>query len=145
MVRLTNYTDYSLRVLIYLGTKGKGTKATITEITEAYGVSRNHLTKVIHQLGKHGFIETIQGRGGGIVLNKDPQEIVVGDVVRQMEEDFYLVECFNREINTCILSPICGLQGMLREALNAYLSVLDKYTLADIIVDQDAYKRLLKL
>src|SRR5690625_2821394 len=98
-VRLTNYTDYALRVLIYLATKGKDEKATITEITEAYNISRNHLMKVIHQLGQIGVIKTIRGRGGGMYLNKEPNEITIGSIVRETEEDFHLVECFNAKIN----------------------------------------------
>src|SRR5690625_5903130 len=95
-MKLTNYTDYSLRVLLYLAVKGSESKSTITEITEAYQISRNHLTKVIHQLGQIGLIETTRGRGGGIVLAKRPSDIIIGDVVRETEEDFRMVECFSR-------------------------------------------------
>lgn len=144
-MRLTNYTDYALRVLIYLAVKGQGEKSTITEITDTYGISRNHLTKVIHQLGQIGVIETIRGRGGGIVLHKDPKDITVGSVVRETEEDFHLVECFNQETNQCIITPVCGLKGMLHEALTAYLNVLDKYTIADIIDKPAMYREIFKM
>jgi len=141
-MRLTNYTDYSLRVLIYLASKGKGEKATITEIAEAYGVSRNHLTKVIHQLGKMGVIKTIRGRGGGMVLYKDPRDIIIGEVVRETEEDFYLVECFDRQRNQCVITPTCELKSVFHEALVAYLDVLDSYTLADIVTRPVLYNNL---
>src|SRR5690625_3035720 len=97
-MKLTNYTDYSLRVLIYLAIKGPETKSTITEITEAYQISRNHLTKVIHQLGQIGVITTTRGRGGGITLAQNPKEVTIGSIVRETEENFHMVECFNSEI-----------------------------------------------
>lgn len=143
-MRLTNYTDYSLRVLIYLASKPGVDKSTITEITNAYQISRNHLTKVIHQLGQIGLIETTRGRGGGITLAKAPREIKIGDVVRETEEDFRLVECFGPD-NKCVITPVCGLRHMLHEALQAYLGVLDKYTLADIVRDPELYRSLLKV
>src|SRR5690625_51244 len=114
-MRLTNYTDYSLRVLIYLAAKEKGEKSTITEITNAYQISRNHLTKVIHQLGQIGVIKTIRGRGGGIMLNKSPSDITIGSIVKETEEDFYMVECFRKGADHCVLTPICGLRGILGE------------------------------
>ncbi len=144
-MKLTNYTDYSLRVLIYLAVKDNDEKSTITEITEAYQISRNHLTKVIHQLGQIGVIQTTRGRGGGITLAKSPDKIVIGDVVRETEEDFHMVECFNKENNTCVLTPICGLKNILNEALNAYLAVLDQYTIADIVKEPELYRGLLNL
>lgn len=143
-MRLTNYTDYSLRVLIYLAAKGTQDKATITEITEAYQISRNHLTKVIHQLGQIGLIETTRGRGGGIVLAKKSKDIVIGEVVRETEEDFRLVECFSPDGN-CIITPACSLRHVLHEALTAYLAVLDKYTLADIVKEPELYRALLDI
>lgn len=144
-MRLTNYTDYALRVLIYLAVKDSDEKSTITEITEAYNVSRNHLMKVIHQLGKIGVIETTRGRGGGIVLAKQPEEITIGSIVRETEEDFHMVECFNSATNHCVLSPVCGLRSVLGEALAAYLAVLDKYTIADIIDQPFMFRSLLQI
>lgn len=144
-MNLTNYTDYSLRVLIYLAVKDKNEKSTITEITEAYQISRNHLTKVIHQLGLIGAITTTRGRGGGIMLAKDPKEIGIGSIVRQTEESFHIVECFDKENNKCVLTPICGLRHVLHEALTAYLDVLDKYTLADIVKEPNLYRALLNI
>ncbi|MFC4713216.1 RrF2 family transcriptional regulator [Planococcus dechangensis] len=143
-MRLTMYTDYSLRVLIYLGTKDNGKLTTIQEISDAYHISKNHLMKVTFELGKAGFIETVRGRGGGIRLADRPENINVGAVVRQMEEDFHLVECFNPEGNTCPISPICGLRGVLGKALNAYLAVLDEYTLQDLLFNKEGLRDLLR-
>lgn len=138
------YTDYSLRVLIYLGTKEDGKLTTIQEISDAYHISKNHLMKVTFELGKAGFIETVRGRGGGIRLADRPENINVGTVVRRMEEDFHLVECFSSKTNTCPISPICGLRGVLGKALHAYLAVLDEYNLQDLLFNKDALRELLR-
>lgn len=138
------YTDYSLRVLIYLGTKEDGKLTTIQEISDAYHISKNHLMKVTFELGKAGFIETVRGRGGGIRLADRPENINVGAVVRKMEEDFHLVECFSSETNTCPISPICGLRGVLGRALHAYLSVLDEYNLQDLLFNKEGLRDLLR-
>lgn len=135
-MRLTNYTDYSLRVLIYLATQPPDKLSTIKEIAEIYDISKNHLMKVTHDLGKLGVIETIRGRNGGIRLAHDPSLINIGEIVRKTEEDFHIVECFNNEQNQCIISPVCGLKHVLNKALNAYLQVLDEYTLKDLIKNQ---------
>ncbi|MDQ0270462.1 RrF2 family transcriptional regulator [Cytobacillus purgationiresistens] len=138
-MRLTNYTDYSLRVLIYLSTTTDTSKlSNIKEIAHAYGISKNHLMKVIYQLGKNGYIETIRGRNGGIRLALDPSQINIGEVVRKTEEDFHLVECFDPENNHCVISPVCGLRHVLNSALQAYLSVLDEVTLDDISKNRPA-------
>lgn len=142
-MRLTNYTDYSLRVLIYLASKPLDELSNITEIAEAYGISRNHLSKVIHELGRFGFIHTIRGRGGGIKLAVPPEEINIGIVVRQIEDDFKLVECFSDGPSNCVISPVCGLRHVLNRALTAYLTVLDGYTLADIVRNPLEYQKLL--
>ena len=142
-LRLTNYTDFSLRVLIYLATKDSDKLSTISEIANAYGISRNHLMKVIHELGKMGVIDTIRGRGGGIRLALPPNQINIGAIVRQTEDDFNLVECFGDGPNNCVISPVCGLKHALHRALAAYLSVLDEYTVADLIGDPHRYKMLL--
>ena len=142
-MRLTLYTDYSLRVLIYLGTKPEGERSTVQEISYAFHISKNHLTKVVHELGKAGYIETIRGRGGGIQLKVPPEDIIIGDVVRQTEDDFQLVECFNKESNACVIAPACRLKGVLQEALDAYLKILDKYTIEDFIQNKDELSVLL--
>lgn len=141
-VRLTVYTDYSLRTLMYLGVRGKDHLATIQEIADAYQISKNHLMKVTYDLGQLGYIETIRGRGGGIRLAFEPEQINIGEVVRKTEDDFHLVECFNPENNLCKISPECRLKFALQEALNAYLAVLDTYTLADVLVSTDVLKEL---
>ncbi|MEI7026360.1 RrF2 family transcriptional regulator [Paenibacillus sp. y28] len=142
-MRLTYYTDYSLRVLIYLATAGTGRLVQMKEIADAYGISKNHLMKVIYELGKTGWIETIRGRGGGIRLGMKAEEINIGTVVRRTEEDFYMVECFHDGKNACILSPVCQLKHTLQEALEAYFRVLDGYTLADLTHNQRQLSLLL--
>jgi Rrf2 family nitric oxide-sensitive transcriptional repressor len=143
-MRLTNYTDYSLRVLIYLASKEKGELSNIKEIAEAYTISKNHLMKVTYELGKMKVIETVRGRGGGIRLALSPEEINIGAIVRQTEDDFNLVECFDPERNMCAISPACKLKGVLHKALKAYLEVLDGYTLADLVQNKAMLSELLK-
>lgn len=129
-MRLTSYSDYSLRVLIYLATHDQSKLSNIKEISEVYQLSKNHLMKIVHNLGKLGYIETIRGRNGGFRLAKSPSEINVGELVRRTEEDFYLVECF-KDHDNCVISPICSLKFVLNNALDAFLQVLDQYTIAD--------------
>lgn len=136
-MRLTMYTDFSLRVLMYVGSKERSQLSTIQEISTAYGISKNHLMKVTYELGKHGYIETVRGRGGGIRLAHDPININVGEIVKKMEDDFYLVECFNCASNRCVITPVCKLRNVLHQALTAYLSVLDAYTLQDLLVNKE--------
>ncbi|MDQ0481521.1 Rrf2 family transcriptional regulator [Guptibacillus hwajinpoensis] len=142
-MRLTNYTDYSLRMLIYLGSMKNGKLASIQEIANAYQISKNHLMKVAHELGKKGYIETIRGRNGGLRLAHLPEEINIGEVVRSTEEDFNLVECFDKENNTCVISPACRLKHVLHNALSAYFEVLDGYQLSDLIVNDTTLMNLL--
>ncbi|MGR6116064.1 Rrf2 family transcriptional regulator [Aeribacillus composti] len=141
-MRLTNYTDYSLRVLIYIGTKNREELSNIKEIADVYGISKNHLMKVIYQLGKNGYIETIRGRNGGFRLARPASEINIGDVVRKTEEDFHLVECFNEKNSECVITSACRLRHVFQQALQAYLQVLDQYTLADLIINQNELKHL---
>ena len=142
-VRLTNYTDYSLRVLIYLSSKKDQELSNIKEIADTYQISKNHLMKVIYELGKLGYIETVRGRGGGVRLARSPEDINIGEIVRKMEEDFYLVECFDAGKNACVISPACQLKRILNEALEAYFQVLDRYTLADLTRNHDQLAALL--
>ena len=129
-MRLTAYTDYSLRVLIYLALN-KDRSVTVREIAESYNISRFHLMKVVQQLTNESFIEALRGRSGGLRLAVKPEDIVIGDVVRHMEEEFKIVECFGDKPQ-CIISPACRLKGVLNEALQAFLGVLDSYTLKDL-------------
>ncbi|MFV8829974.1 Rrf2 family transcriptional regulator [Alkalihalobacterium sp. APHAB7] len=141
-MQLTTYTDYSLRVLLYLGTLSDDKLASIKEISSAYGISNNHLSKIVFELGKLGLIETIRGRNGGIKLAKSPSEINIGSVVRQTE-DLEVVECFDAERNMCMISSGCRLKHVLNEAMKAYLQVLDQYTLEDMLVNKDFLRSLL--
>jgi Rrf2 family transcriptional regulator, nitric oxide-sensitive transcriptional repressor len=143
-MRLTDYTDYSLRTLMYLGTHRENL-VTIQDIADAYGISKSHLMKVVHQLGLAGLVETIRGRSGGLRLGKEPEEINIGDVVRGTEPDFMMVECFSRETNECILSPSCELQDVLRRATKAYLEVLSGVTLADLLRNSGSLRRLARV
>lgn len=133
-MRLTQWTDYTLRVLMYCAaTQGREQPVTITEVAEGYGISRSHLMKIVQELAAQGLLETTRGRGGGMRLMKAPAEINLGAVVRQTETDFHLVECFDPNVNQCRLSGNCRLKGVLGDAINAYLAVLDGVTLADLV------------
>lgn len=142
-MQLTAYTDYSLRVLMYLAVHEDGL-STIAEMASVYGISKNHLMKIVHQLGQEGFIETVRGRGGGLRLGQPPKRVKLGDVVRQMEPHFNIVECLDPATNHCPITPACGLSRVLVEAREAFLAVLDRYTLADIIQEKDALTQLLQ-
>lgn len=131
-MQLTLYTDYSLRVLVYLGLKGEEL-STISEIARHYGISRNHLVKVVHNLANHGFIQTSRGKGGGMRLGRRPEEVNIGAVVRHTEGNFNLVECFDAKSSGCPITPICKLKGALSRAVKSFLSVLDGYSLADVL------------
>ncbi len=133
-MRLTTYTDYALRTLMYLALKRDGL-ATIADIAEAYGISGNHLMKVVHQLGVAGDIETVRGRQGGMRLARRPEEINIGKLVRRMEPDLQMAPCFGNP-GICPITPTCVLQQAMDEALHAFLAVLDNYTLADLVGPQ---------
>ncbi|MEO8714930.1 MAG: Rrf2 family transcriptional regulator [Acetobacteraceae bacterium] len=130
-MRLTAYTDYSIRVLMYLAVR-REQQATIAEIAAAYGISETHLIKVVHQLGIAGDVQTVRGRNGGIRLARPTGAINLGAVVRRTEADLHLVPCFDAP-ETCPIAPACTLQNVLHEALDAFLGVLDRYTLADLM------------
>lgn len=130
-MRLTEFTDYTLRVLMYCAANPERL-ITIAEVAERHAVSKNHLMKVVNELSRQGMLETTRGRGGGLRLLLNPADIRVGDVVRNCETDFRLVECFDSSSNTCTLTPTCRLKGVLNAALLAYFQTLDAATLADI-------------
>jgi len=130
-MRLTTYSDYSLRLLMYAAVRDDDL-VTIQEVADTYGISKNHLMKVVVRLGRHGFLETVRGRSGGLRLARRPDKIGLGDVIRITEEDFTMVECFNPKTDSCAITRPCRLRGILRKALNAYLAVLDEFTLADL-------------
>ena len=131
-MRLTAYTDYTLRTLMFLGLN-RDRLVTIQEIAELHGISKNHLMKVVHQLGITGMVETVRGRNGGLKLNAEPADINIGVVVRNTETDFFMAECFDRASNSCVYAPSCVLKGVLGAATAAYLQVLDGATLEDLI------------
>ncbi|MDP8245704.1 MAG: Rrf2 family transcriptional regulator [Candidatus Hinthialibacter antarcticus] len=143
-MNLTRFTDYSLRVLLYLALR-PNQRISISEITEFYGVSKDHLVKVVNKLGALGYIQTTRGRNGGIELAKPLNQITVGEVARQMEPHFHLVECFEPQKNHCTVTSVCHLKFILAEALEAFLSVLDRYTMENLVVDQDLAKNLLQI
>ena len=142
-MRLTVYTDYALRVLMYLAVHAEP-KPTIGQIAKAYGVSRNHLMKVTYELGLAGFIETVRGNRGGLRLKRPAAEIGLGEVIRHTEPDLNLVPCFAQTgPNCCAISPACRLRGALNQARSAFMAVLDSYTLADLVENGEALRTLL--
>ncbi len=130
-MRLTLYTDYSLRVLLYLA-KNKDKTVTISELADYYKISRNHLVKVVHELGLSGYILTARGKRGGIRLARTADEIVIGEVIRHTEPDFDLLECLNPDADQCVITNTCRLKSVLFTARGNFLGELDKYTLADL-------------
>jgi Rrf2 family transcriptional regulator, nitric oxide-sensitive transcriptional repressor len=140
-MRLTTFTDYSLRVLIYLAAD-PDRRATIAQIAQAFDISENHLMKVVHFLGKGGWLRNLRGRGGGLELAQLPQEIRLGDVVRAAESNLP-AECFDRDSNRCAITPVCRLKGVLSEASAAFYAVLDAYTLDQITHNRRALAKIL--
>jgi Rrf2 family nitric oxide-sensitive transcriptional repressor len=143
-LRLTVYTDYAMRVLMYLALKEDGL-ATISEIAKSYAISKNHLMKVVHQLGVAGYVETVRGRGGGLRLAKPSAAISLGDVVRGTEPDFAIVSCFKPFDEPCTIRPSCVLKSAFEQARDAFLEVLDGYTLQDLIEPRGRLMRLLDI
>jgi len=131
-LNLTLHTDYSLRILLYLAEHTDRAVAT-REISEAYGVSRNHLVRVVETLQAHGFVNATAGRFGGVTLARDPAEINIGEVVRRTEPNFRIVECFDTAQNTCRIVAACSLRGVLEQALESFFATLERYTLADLV------------
>lgn len=131
-MQLSLHADYSLRALLYLATHPDRV-ITTQEVSDAYGISKHHLVRVVQTLAEHGYVKIHAGRSGGITLNREPQQIRLGEVVRFAEPNMRLVECFDRETNTCRIAPACALKGMLKEALDAFIASLNRYTLNDIL------------
>jgi Rrf2 family nitric oxide-sensitive transcriptional repressor len=133
-MRLTDYTDYSLRVLLYLAVRGDGL-STIQDISQAYGISKNHLMKVVQQLAERGWIETVRGRNGGLRFAEQSRALTVGEVVRVMENDFALVACLPDQHGahrSCVIMPACRLREALDAAGKAFLTELDRYTIGEV-------------
>lgn len=136
-MQLTRFTDYSIRVLLHVGARGPEGLSSISEIARAYDISRNHLMKVVQDLGQGGFLETVRGRKGGLRLGRAAHEISMGQIVRHTETSFRLVDCTN-----CVVAPACILPRAFQEAIRAFLGVLDGYTLADALVRRDELRRI---
>jgi Rrf2 family transcriptional regulator, nitric oxide-sensitive transcriptional repressor len=143
-VRLTSYTDYSLRLLMYLALKDDGL-ATIAEVAKTYGISKNHLMKVAYELGVAGYVETVRGRRGGLRLAKPAGEIGLGDIVRLTEPDMALVPCFKPGDASCVIVKCCTLKGVLAKAQSAFAGVIDGYTLSDLVKPRTRMQSLLLL
>ncbi len=143
-MQLKVYTDYSLRVLIYLALR-RGHTVNISEVAERYGISRNHLVKVVHNLARGGFIRSRRGKGGGIELAREPADINVGNVVRYAEGPLQPAECFSAAQNRCVISGACGLAAVLQEACDSFLATLDRYTLADLVSQRTRLQRMLRI
>lgn len=131
-MRLTSFTDYTLRCLIYLG-MNQDRLVTIQDIADLHRIAKNHLTKVVHRLGASGLVETVRGRNGGLRLARDPREINIGAVVRCTEPDFHIAECFDQASHDCVFAGSCTLQRELGNATQAFLTVLDGLTLAEVL------------
>ncbi|WP_184148793.1 RrF2 family transcriptional regulator [Amaricoccus macauensis] len=138
-MRLTRYSDYAMRVLLYLGQR-PDRLCSAAEISKAYGISQNHLMKVINDLVRTGYLASVRGRRGGVRLAMPPQEICIGAVMRHTEQDFDLVGC-----STCLVASACGLTSVLEEAVAAFLGVLDRYTLADVLARRGGFLDLLNV
>lgn len=136
-MQLTLFTDYALRSLIFLAAR-PGENSSVKEIAEHYGISRNHLVKVVHKMSTLGLVESSRGKGGGIKLAYHPAAMRLGDIVRKME-NMEIAECFNRDRNTCRISEVCRLKHFLFEASDSFLQTLNKYTLADAALRKDIF------
>lgn len=142
-MQLTQFTDYALRVLIYIAVRED--KCTIAEIAQVYDISANHLVKIVHKLAQEGILNTVRGKHGGIYLAKDPKTLNLKDVVLLLEPNFHIVGCFDKENANCKIIPVCKLKGILGDALQQFMTVLDQYTLADIIENKKALKQHVSL
>ena len=140
-MRLTTFSDYSLRVLIHLAVHDERV-STVAEIARAYDISENHLVKVVHHLAKSGYIETNRGKGGGMLLARPPERINIGEVLRETEETS-LVECFDKSSSECRIEPACVLKGVLKSAVNAFFGELERYTLADLLTTRPRLAKML--
>ncbi|MDP1574977.1 MAG: Rrf2 family transcriptional regulator [Coxiellaceae bacterium] len=140
-MQLTQFTDYSLRSLIYIAVRKDVCK--IADISEAYGISQHHLTKIIHNLSKIGMIKTIRGKNGGITLVENASRLNLKKIILQLEPHFDLVPCFNIKKQNCCIAPACKLKRILHDAQKAFFAVLEKFTLADILENEKALQNLL--
>lgn len=143
-MKLTQYTDYGLRALIALAV-APDRRLTVNGISAAYGISRNHLVKVVAKLADLGYVETTRGKGGGVRLARAPEDIRVGHVVREMEAGLGVVECLGKNGGGCVISPVCQLKGLFEEATQAFLAALDEHRLSELVRPQAPVARLLNI
>jgi len=143
-MKLTAFTDYSLRVLIFLAAEPTR-RGTIAEVAGTFAVSENHLTKVVHFLGQQGWLANVRGKGGGMQLALDARHIVIGRVVRATEGEAMPAECFGKDADHCAIVKICRLRGVMKEAVDGFYAVLDRYTLADLVHNREALAQVLML
>lgn len=141
-MQLTQYTDFGLRTLIALAVS-PGERQTVTTISQAYAISRNHLVKAVARLAERGYVETVRGKGGGVRLARSPSEIRIGEVVRDMEATLGVVPCLQEEGAACVIAPVCRLKAVLAEATQAFLKTLDGHTLEDVLRQRAPVARLL--
>lgn len=141
-MQLSLHADYALRVLVYLGTHGEQAART-HEISDAYGISKNHLVRVVQTLSREGYVRVQAGRSGGLALARKPSEIRLGRLVRATEPSLRLVECFDKATNTCPIASACALKRVLRDALESFLHTLDQHTLADVLENRSSLVQLL--
>jgi Rrf2 family nitric oxide-sensitive transcriptional repressor len=141
-MQLTQYTDFGLRTLIALGL-ARPRRMTVAEVSNAYGISRHHLVKIAARLAELGYVESLRGKGGGMSLARDPAQIRIGDVVRQMEAELGVVECLEAEGGSCVIVPSCRLKPLLAAATQKFIAELDAHTLADMLQPRLPLSRLL--
>lgn len=138
-MQLTVFTDYGLRSLMYLAAH-PDRLCSVKEIAEHYGISRNHLVKVVHRLVQLEYVASTKGKGGGIRLARDPKDLKLGDLVRQLEPHMNVVECFDRDTNTCRVTAHCRLQHFLFDASQAFIDTLNGHTLAETVTNKDLFR-----
>lgn len=143
-MQLSAYSDYALRVLIQTALR-RPHRITVDEVAVTFGISRHHLVKIVHDLGRNGYLQTQRGIGGGFTLGPEPEDIRVGDVVRLCEETDTVIDCIERPGQPCRLYPACRLKGVLDEAAVAFFAVLDNYTLADLIKQPSKIRAVLQI
>lgn len=141
-MQLTQFTDYSLRTLIYVAIRD-GETCTIAEIAESYNISKNHLMKIVHRLGKLGILKTLRGKGGGLLLSAKPEQLNLGELVQKLEPNFFIAECFDTSNNKCVIAPACQLKKFLYEASTSFIQTLCKYTLHDVIKNKNELSQIL--
>lgn len=135
-MQLTRFTDYGLRTLMYVAARSENS-ASVKEVAEHYGISRNHLVKVVHRLSQLGYIETTKGKGGGIKIANNTEKLRLGDLIQELEPNMNMVECFDAKTNTCRITESCQLKHYLFEATQNFINTMNKYTLADTVQNKE--------